>query len=469
MHGKRRCSQRTLLNAGTYWVNLQNAVVNTGDPVYWDENSGPSLASESSVGTIPSESFTILGEATTTTTIITQNAPCPPEQNGFQEVHGFRPDAETTGVAADSAGNLYGAIANGGSQGAGLLYELGLRSSNWFFSTLYSFLGGSDGDSPGSLLVGPDGSLYGTAAGEIQDCGLGSSACGLIWRAQPRGAACVSAACGWNETVLYQFTGNTDAWGGVVKAFDSAGNLYGISPSGGAYGNGALFELSPSNGGWTETILHSFTGGFDGGGPNSLLMSSDGSLYGAAGGGGPYGAGVIFQFVHSGSSWTENVIHIATGGAHPVFSGPGSLIEDGAGGFYGVGSCISGFTGYCGAEPAGNGLIFDLTRSGDGWTVNVLHIYENGECWNSNYGHYGTLAISSEGRLYATESAGIFLFCSGIVDVAGATAAVFGPPGMFTNLTADANGNLYGTSPTCGFGTPFGTSGMLWQFTPQFR
>ena len=48
-----------LLNAGTYWLNLQNAVVNNGDPVYWDENSGPSLASQNSVGTIPSESFTI--------------------------------------------------------------------------------------------------------------------------------------------------------------------------------------------------------------------------------------------------------------------------------------------------------------------------------------------------------------------------------------------------------------------------
>ena len=53
------------LAAGTYWVNLANAVVNTGDPVYWDENSGPSTASENSVGTIPSESFTILGFCTT--------------------------------------------------------------------------------------------------------------------------------------------------------------------------------------------------------------------------------------------------------------------------------------------------------------------------------------------------------------------------------------------------------------------
>jgi hypothetical protein len=49
------------LRYGTYWLNLSNAVVNTGNPVYWDENSGPSLASENSVGTVPSESFAILG------------------------------------------------------------------------------------------------------------------------------------------------------------------------------------------------------------------------------------------------------------------------------------------------------------------------------------------------------------------------------------------------------------------------
>jgi PEP-CTERM motif len=58
-------------SATTYWLNLQNAAVPSGDPVYWDENSGagcgglngtkqgcPSMASESAVGTIPSEAFT---------------------------------------------------------------------------------------------------------------------------------------------------------------------------------------------------------------------------------------------------------------------------------------------------------------------------------------------------------------------------------------------------------------------------
>ena len=61
------------LSAGTYWLNLYNATVASGDPVYWDENSGagcrsngcPSSASESAVGTIPSEAFTVNGASQT--------------------------------------------------------------------------------------------------------------------------------------------------------------------------------------------------------------------------------------------------------------------------------------------------------------------------------------------------------------------------------------------------------------------
>ena len=51
------------LGPGTYWLNLQNAVTAQGNPLYWDENSGPSQASESALGTIPSESFEIVGSS----------------------------------------------------------------------------------------------------------------------------------------------------------------------------------------------------------------------------------------------------------------------------------------------------------------------------------------------------------------------------------------------------------------------
>ena len=77
------------LAPGTYWVNLQNAQVNTGDPVYWDENSGPSLADENSLGTIPSEAFTILGTTTTTTTPPPPPDCMPGERDSFKVIHNF--------------------------------------------------------------------------------------------------------------------------------------------------------------------------------------------------------------------------------------------------------------------------------------------------------------------------------------------------------------------------------------------
>ena len=61
------------LAGGTYWLNLSNAVVNDGDPVYWDENSGPSSASQNTVGSIPSESFTLLGGSSTSGTSSTSS------------------------------------------------------------------------------------------------------------------------------------------------------------------------------------------------------------------------------------------------------------------------------------------------------------------------------------------------------------------------------------------------------------
>jgi hypothetical protein len=84
-YGYNVCLEKTLfngptLNSGTYWINLQGFSTPGGNPAYWDENSGPSSASESSVGTIPSEAFTILGTSssgTTTTTSTTTTGTVP--------------------------------------------------------------------------------------------------------------------------------------------------------------------------------------------------------------------------------------------------------------------------------------------------------------------------------------------------------------------------------------------------------
>ncbi len=71
------------LNAGTYWLNLQDATVSEGGSVYWDENSGPSLASNNALGTVPSESFTLLGSAGTSTTSTTSTTGTTPEPSSI--------------------------------------------------------------------------------------------------------------------------------------------------------------------------------------------------------------------------------------------------------------------------------------------------------------------------------------------------------------------------------------------------
>jgi hypothetical protein len=103
------------------------------------------------------------------------------------------------------------------------------------------------------------------------------------------------------ETILHNFTGRKgdgiEPLTGVI--FDPAGNLYGATPLGGVYGPGMVFELSPSNGGWTGTLLYSFTGGSDGGWPAAaLFMDNAGNLYGTTQRGGPGGySGVVYEIM----------------------------------------------------------------------------------------------------------------------------------------------------------------------------
>jgi uncharacterized repeat protein (TIGR03803 family) len=77
--------------------------------------------------------------------------------------------------------------------------------------------------------------------------------------------------------------------------FDNAGNLYGTTGGGGANGDGTVFELTPSNGIWTETVLHSFSGS-DGLTPDAgLIFDSAGNLYGTTTGFDTTNDGVVFE------------------------------------------------------------------------------------------------------------------------------------------------------------------------------
>ncbi len=159
---------------------------------------------------------------------------------------------------------------------------------------LYAFQGGNDGDYPsGGLIFDSSGNLYGTTqeGGGSTACASDSDPCGTVFELSP-------SSGGWTETILHTFQGGSDGSApssGLI--FDHAGNLYGTASGGGGTGCGGagcgtVFELSPNgSGGWTETILYSFLGSPDGDGPQGLIFDSSGNLYGATAYGGQYGCG----------------------------------------------------------------------------------------------------------------------------------------------------------------------------------
>jgi uncharacterized repeat protein (TIGR03803 family) len=229
-----------------------------------------------------------------------------------------------TGVILDSAGNLYGTSSFGGAFHAGLVYKLDSSNS---FSILYSFMGGIDGFNPQAGLVRDlVGNLYGTTTFG------GTGGHGVVFRLDTNG----------NRTVLYNFTGGTD--GGNPYAgltFDKAGNLYGTTQGGGdlsnsAYGYGVVYRLSTAS----YEVLYSFTGGIDGGSPESgVIIDSTGSIYGTTlmGGNlacsinGSVGCGVVYKVDATG---TEMVLHTFTGAADDGGYNQANLTRDAAGNLY---------------------------------------------------------------------------------------------------------------------------------------
>jgi hypothetical protein len=102
------------------------------------------------------------------------------------------------------------------------------------------------------------------------------------------------------ETVIHNFGAGTDATqplGTVV--FDKNGNLYGAAEHGARSGCnggcGAIYQLRPNSGNWTETILHRFTGGVDGGSPYGTPVLSTMGLFGIATVGGAHNYGLVFE------------------------------------------------------------------------------------------------------------------------------------------------------------------------------
>ncbi|MGC2112686.1 MAG: choice-of-anchor tandem repeat GloVer-containing protein [Candidatus Korobacteraceae bacterium] len=196
---------------------------------------------------------------------------------------GFYPQAP---VILDDAGNLYGTTEQGGTANQGTVFQMSPSPSRWNETLLWSFLGSPDGATAlGGVVVDPAGNVYSTTyyGGSSMSCG--SYGCGTVSAVSP-------ANGGWTETVLHSFDlSNGDGWPQAGLTMDAAGNLYGTT-----FRNpGSVFKLTPTNGGWIYTILHEFQG-YDGLNPTSTVaIDADGNLYGTTSGGGANSYGVVWE------------------------------------------------------------------------------------------------------------------------------------------------------------------------------
>ena len=207
----------------------------------------------------------------------------------------------------DGAGNLYGATYFGGGKGTtctpyyqycGTVFKLSppkTKGGAWTEKVLHSFKGVvagaqfGDGANPnGGLVLDSKGAIYGTTyfggnnVKEQCEGGVGGTGCGIVFVILPpttKGGA-------WTEKLLHRFDGRDGSNSAAGVVFDGNGNLYGTTYFGPTSGHGLVFKLKKPSAtvhSWTETILHLFSDGSDGGYPRAgLIFDAGGDLFGSS-------------------------------------------------------------------------------------------------------------------------------------------------------------------------------------------
>jgi uncharacterized repeat protein (TIGR03803 family) len=357
-------------------------------------------------------------------------------------------------LVRDSGGNMYGTTSGGGTggcdgYGCGTVFKMNKQGKEVW---LYSFKGTNEIDPVAGVLRDASGNLYGTTefGGKITTTcgGVQAGGCGTVFKVDQTGKG----------AVLYKFKGTPDGYfPEALLVEDPAGDLYGTTYLGGANGLGAVFKLD-TNG--SETILHSFAGPPDGGGDGAfsyegVIRDTAGNLYGATSAGGAYGAGAVYKLDASGK---ETLLHSFAGypsdGANP----DSVLLFDSQGNLYGT-TASGGNSEVC---DGGCGTVFELSpKSGGRWEETVVYSFCSIEnCADGEEPVSGPLVRDSAGNIYGTTIfGGAYRNCNGDacgvvfkLDPTGKETVLHsftgGADGAFpyAGLTRDSSGNLYGTA-----------------------
>ncbi len=367
----------------------------------------------------------------------------PAHAQTFTVLHAFHLEGlPLSGVTLDAQGNLYGAT-------AGTVYKMTRRGSGWIFSKLYTH---------GTLLsatplIGADGSLY------LTDAEGGPQNAGMVFNLRPPATFCAAIDCPWEATALFKFDGGADGNFPTTITFDSAGNIYGTTVEGGA-GAGVVYKLTPDQGSWTFTVVTNFFGTVISNPGNGVVLDTNGNLYGTT----LTYPGQVFEVTNSGEVRLLYQFNCCLNGID-TYSG---LTFDSQGNLYGT----TAFKG-----PSGNGgTVYELSPSNGHWTLNTLQgfpgaIPEDGIIGTAN------LLMDAQGNLYGTSTWGgnagqglVFKLApsangwiyTDLHDFTGGDDGCY----PWDGLAMDSSGNLYGTTFSCGQYGGYELGGTLWEITP---
>jgi uncharacterized repeat protein (TIGR03803 family) len=210
-----------------------------------------------------------------------------------------------------------------------------------------------------------------------------------------------SASATNRERILYTFEGLSGANPAAPLVADNGGNFYGTAAEGCAYNFGCVFELSHSSGGWSETVLYSFSG-VDGATPGaSVVLDSAGNIFGTTSLGGDFNFGTAFKLTRSASgAWTQTVLHSFGAGTDGYV--PSGLILDSAGDVYG----ITQFGGTASSGSDNGGTVYRLTFANGEWTETILYSFPGQFLGPNGDLPIGAPAMDREGNLYGVTQAG---------------------------------------------------------------
>ncbi len=328
------------------------------------------------------------------------------------------------------------------------------------FIVLHTFGYGIDGGGLWSSLISDgEGNLYGTTSGG------GAHGYGTVFKLTHQ------ASGEWKETIIHSFPAFSGdgqlPFGGLV--FDPQGNVYGTTEGGGTHGYGAVFELTPGLGEWTETVLFNFpipqSTHKVGCCPQSgLIIGPRGSLYGTT--------NAAYELTHGSYGWKMGILHVFGTGANGDGAGPfAEMIMDVAGNLYGT-TEHGGTSTRCGG---GCGTVYQIQHLPDGtWKESLVHSFN---AYNDGAfpGFADKLAIDTAGNVYGTANGG-----------AGGHGVIFrmsrDPNGVWketvlhsiyqavngdepsSGVVMDKAGNLYGT--TIAGGTASCGCGVVYKLSP---